>query len=136
MKKLISAIFLLSLFCIEHSLAANTHSLPNLDRTCKTCTRIHNDSVNVFNRRAIRLNQSGFKPNHYKYAYVADPTETTFKVIDANSGKEVRREPKLSTALISQRFQQRVNTSSLWVKIPRQHSISAPIFTTPFLKNR
>ena len=65
------------------------HSLPNLDRTCKNCTRLHNDSVNVFNRRAIRLNQSGFKPNHYKYAYVADPTETTFKVIDANSGKEV-----------------------------------------------
>jgi hypothetical protein len=35
------------------------------------------------------LNQSGFKPDHYKYAYVADPTEKTFKVIDANSGKEV-----------------------------------------------
>ena len=89
MKKLISAIFLLSLFCIEHSLAANTHSLPNLDRTCKNCSRLHNDSVNVFNRRPIRLNQSGYKPDHYKYAYVADPTEQTFKVIDANSGKEV-----------------------------------------------
>ena len=89
MKKLISAILLFSLFCIEHSLAANTHSLPNLDRTCKSCTRIHNDSVNVFNRRPIRLNQSGFKPEHYKYAYVADPTEKTFKIIDANSGKEV-----------------------------------------------
>ena len=89
MKKLISAILLLSLFCVEQSLAANKHSLPDLDRTCKTCTRLHNDSVNVFNRRVIRLNQSGYKPEHYKYAYVADPTEKTFKVIDANSGKEV-----------------------------------------------
>lgn len=88
MKKLISVIFLFALFCIDFSAAA-TSALPNLDRTCKACTRIHNDSVNVFNRRPIRLNQSGFKPEHYKYAYVADPTEKTFKVIDANSGKEV-----------------------------------------------
>ena len=83
MKKLISVIFLFALFCIDFSAAA-TSALPNLDRTCKACTRIHNDSVNVFNRRPIRLNQSGFKPEHYKYAYVADPTEKTFKVIDAN----------------------------------------------------
>ena len=68
---------------------SSADALPNLDRTCKTCSRQHNDSVNVFNRRPIRLNQSGFRPQDYKYAYVADTKEKTFKVIDANSGKEV-----------------------------------------------
>ena len=89
MKKLISIIFLFALFGFEFAAAAQIHTLPNLDRTCKTCSREYNDTVNVFNRRPIRLNQSGFKPEHYKYAYVADPKEMTFKVIDANSGKEV-----------------------------------------------
>ena len=86
MKKLISAIFLFAMLCFDISSA---DALPNLDRTCKTCSRQHNDSVNVFNRRPIRLNQSGFRPQDYKYAYVADTKEKTFKVIDANSGKEV-----------------------------------------------
>ena len=87
MKKLISIIFLFALFGFEFAAAAQIHTLPNLDRTCKTCSREYNDTVNVFNRRPIRLNQSGFKPEHYKYAYVADPKVMTFKVIDANSGK-------------------------------------------------
>ena len=63
--------------------------LPNIDRTCTNCNRRYLDSLNVYNRRPIRLNQSGFRPQDYKYAYVADTKEKTFKVIDANSGKEV-----------------------------------------------
>ena len=85
MKKLISAISLIALFCIDHAEA----QLPNIDRTCTTCSRRYLDSLNVYNRRPIRMNQAGFRPQDYKYAYVADPVEKTFKVIDANSGKEV-----------------------------------------------
>ena len=85
MKKLISAISLLTLLCIDHAAA----ELPNIDRTCTNCSRRYLDSLNVHDRRPIRLNQSGFRPQDYKYAYVADTKETTFKVIDANSGKEV-----------------------------------------------
>jgi len=85
MKKLFSIAFLLSLFCIEDAAA----QLPNIDRTCTTCSRRYLDSLNVYNRRPIRINQSGFRPQDYKYAYVADTKEKTFKVIDANSGKEV-----------------------------------------------
>ncbi len=85
MKKLFYFAFLLSLFCIEDAAA----QLPNIDRTCTTCSRRYLDSLNVFDRRPIRINQSGFRPQDYKYAYVADTKEKTFKVIDANSGKEV-----------------------------------------------
>lgn len=85
LKKLLLASFVLGeLFCVQ-AMA----QLPVLDRTCKTCTRSYLDSVNVFHRRPIRVNQSGFRPQDYKYAYVADPAATTFKVIDANTGKEV-----------------------------------------------
>ncbi|MCF0222823.1 MAG: glycoside hydrolase family 9 protein [Fibrobacter sp.] len=62
--------------------------LPNLDRTDKTHERRYLDSINVYNRRPIRVNQSGFRPQDYKYAYVADPSDTKFRVIDANSGAE------------------------------------------------
>ena len=89
MKKLISTISLLALFCIDNAIAANRETLPNIDRTCTSCNRRYLDSLNVYNRRPIRMNQSGFRPQDYKYAYVADPKEKTFKVIDANSGKEV-----------------------------------------------
>ena len=85
MKKIFYFAFLLSLFCIEDAAA----QLPNIDRTCSTCSRRYLDSLNVFDRRPIRINQSGFRPQDYKYAYVADTKEKTFKVIDANSGKEV-----------------------------------------------
>ena len=86
MKKLLSAISLLALLCMDYSIAGE---LPNIDRTCTNCNRRYLDSLNVYNRRPIRLNQSGFRPQDYKYAYVANPKEMTFKVIDANSGKEV-----------------------------------------------
>ena len=85
MKKLISAISLLALFCIDQAVA----QLPNIDRTCTNCDRRYLDSLNVYNRRPIRVNQAGFRPQDNKYAYVADTKETTFKVIDANTGKEV-----------------------------------------------
>lgn len=81
----IKFVFLL-LLCIANFAIAD---LPVLDRTCKSCTRRYLDSLNVYDRRPIRLNQSGFRPQDYKYAYVADPSEKTFKVIDANSGAVV-----------------------------------------------
>lgn len=62
--------------------------LPNLDRTDKVHDRRYQDSVNVYGRRSIRLNQSGFRPQDYKYAYVADPKATKFSVVDAKTGAE------------------------------------------------
>ena len=85
MKRLLSIVSLLAMFCMDYAEA----ELPNIDRTCTNCSRRYLDSLNVYNRRPIRMNQSGFRPQDYKYAYVADPKEMTFKVIDANSGKEV-----------------------------------------------
>lgn len=85
MKKIFYLALLLNMFFVDQALA----QLPNIDRTCKNCERRYLDSLNVYNRRPIRLNQSGFRPQDYKYAYVADTKEKTFKVIDANSGKEV-----------------------------------------------
>ena len=85
MKRLLSVVSLLAMFCMDYAEA----ELPNIDRTCTNCSRRYLDSLNVYNRRPIRMNQSGFRPQDYKYAYVADPKEMTFKVIDANSGKEV-----------------------------------------------
>lgn len=62
---------------------------PNIDRTDKVSDRRYLDSLNVYNRRPIRVNQSGFRPQDHKYAYVADPTVKTFSVVDANTGKIV-----------------------------------------------
>ena len=85
MKKSILALFLFGLVCVEEASAA----LPVIDRTDKVHSRRYLDSLNVYNRRPIRINQSGFRPQDYKYAYVADPKVMTFKVIDANTGNEV-----------------------------------------------
>lgn len=86
MKKMLGLFVLLaSLFAVE---ATADMGLPNLDRTDKDHERRYLDSINVYNRRPIRLNQSGFRPQDYKYAYVADPTVKNFSVIDANSGAE------------------------------------------------
>ena len=85
MKKSILAAVLFGLFLTDQALA----DLPVIDRTDKVHERRYLDSLNVYNRRPIRINQSGFRPQDYKYAYVADPKEMTFKVIDANTGKEV-----------------------------------------------
>ncbi|MCQ2098394.1 MAG: glycoside hydrolase family 9 protein [Fibrobacter sp.] len=69
-------------------IASADMGLPNLDRTDKTHERRYLDSINVYQRRPIRLNQSGFRPQDYKYAYVADPKVKNFSVIDANTGAE------------------------------------------------
>ena len=89
MKKLFGIISLLALFCIDMAEAVERETLPNIDRTCTDCDRRYLDSMNVYNRRPIRVNQAGFRPQDNKYAYVADAKEMTFKVIDANTGKEV-----------------------------------------------
>lgn len=72
-------------FAVDFAVASE---LPNLDRTDKVHSRRYLDSLNAFARRPIRINQSGFRPQDYKYAYVADPKATKFQVIDANSGAE------------------------------------------------
>ena len=87
MKKLLFLAIFLGAFCSE--IFGAVTALPDIDRTCTTCERRYLDSLNVYNRRPIRLNQAGFRPQDYKYAYVADiPVGTKFSVIDANSGKE------------------------------------------------
>jgi len=85
MKKVLKAVLLLMFFAVDFAVARD---LPNLDRTDKVSDRKYLDSINVYHRRSIRVNQSGFRPQDYKYAYVADPSDTKFKVIDANSGAE------------------------------------------------
>ncbi|HSQ42576.1 MAG TPA: glycoside hydrolase family 9 protein, partial [Fibrobacteraceae bacterium] len=58
----------------------------SIDKTCKTCTRRYMDSINVYDRRPIRVNQVGFRPQDTKKAFVSDPSSTTFKVINAETG--------------------------------------------------
>ncbi len=61
--------------------------IPNIDFTCDTCSRRYLDSLNVYDRPTIRVNQVGFRPaDNHKFAFVADPSATTFKVINASSG--------------------------------------------------
>lgn len=87
MKRILFLLFLLGAFCAQTF--AQTRVLPDIDHTCKNCDRRYLDSLNVFNRRPIRVNQVGFRPQDYKYAYVADiPAGTKFSVIDKNSGLE------------------------------------------------
>jgi len=65
------------------------YALPEIDNTCMDCDRRYLDSLNVYNRRSIRVNQVGFRPQDlHKYAFVADPTATSFKVIDASNNEE------------------------------------------------
>ena len=85
MMKFLKFVLFLALFAADFALA---DGLPNLDRTDKVHSRRYLDSLNAFARRPIRLNQSGYRPQDYKYAYVADPADTKFRVIDANSGAE------------------------------------------------
>lgn len=61
--------------------------IPNIDFTCDTCSRRYLDSLNVYDRPVIRVNQIGFRPSdNHKFAFVAEPTAMTFKVVDASSG--------------------------------------------------
>ena len=85
MKKVLKVVSLLLLFAVDFAMARD---LPDIDRTDKVHSRRYLDSINVYNRRVIRVNQVGFRPQDPKYAYVADPSDTKFKVIDANSGAE------------------------------------------------
>lgn len=86
MKHLIFFALLLSAFCTQ---TFADDLLPNIDRTCKDCDRRYLDSLNVYGRRPIRVNQAGFRPQDPKYAYVADmPVGTKFSIIDANTGIE------------------------------------------------
>ncbi len=85
MKNILKAVLLLVFFAVDFAIADN---LPDIDRTDKVHSRRYLDSINVYTRRSIRVNQAGFRPQDPKYAYVADPSEKKFKVIDANSGAE------------------------------------------------
>lgn len=87
MMKLIKTALFLGMAFVTAATAAD--DFPNIDRTDKVSERRYLDSLNVYKRRPIRVNQSGFRPQDHKYAYVADPTVKTFKVIDANTGKQV-----------------------------------------------
>lgn len=87
MMKLIKTALFLGMTIVTAATAAD--DFPNIDRTDKVSERRYLDSLNVYNRRPIRVNQSGFRPQDHKYAYVADPSVKTFKVIDANTGKQV-----------------------------------------------
>ena len=81
---------LLASFVLGEVLCANAMAqLPAIDRTDKVHDRRYLDSLNVNNRRPVRVNQSGFRPQDNKYAYVADPTDMTFKVVDANTKQVV-----------------------------------------------
>ena len=85
LKKILLAAFVLGDILAVQAMA----ELPNIDRTDKVHERRYLDSLNVYNRRPIRVNQSGFRPQDNKYAYVADPSAQTFKVVDANTKKDV-----------------------------------------------
>lgn len=87
MKRILFLLILLGAFCTET--IAQTHDLPDIDRTCKDCDRRYLDSLNVYARRAIRVNQAGFRPQDQKYAYVADkPVGTKFSIVDVSTGTE------------------------------------------------
>ena len=74
------------LFILAASLFADDR-IPNIDFTCDTCSRRYLDSLNVYARPVIRVNQIGFRPaDNHKFAFVAEPSATTFKVVDASSG--------------------------------------------------
>ena len=60
----------------------------SIDNTCKGCSRRYNDSINVYGRRAIRVNQVGYRPQDPKSAFVANPVGTTFRVINVETGVE------------------------------------------------
>jgi hypothetical protein len=85
LKKILMASFVLGEVLCVNAMA----QLPEIDRTDKVHERRYLDSLNVYNRRPIRVNQAGFRPQDNKYAYVADPTDMTFKVVNANTRQVV-----------------------------------------------
>jgi len=79
-----SALVLLFVFLSTKAWASDY----SLDNTCKNCSRREMDSLNVFKRRPIRVNQAGFRPQDTKKALVANAKLTTWKLLDIESGKE------------------------------------------------
>lgn len=58
----------------------------DIDNSCSACSRRTNDSINVFHRRSIRVNQAGYLPDEPgKTAYSAS-TGGSFHVIDSAGG--------------------------------------------------
>ncbi len=73
---------LLLLFSALPSAAAGNADI-TIDLTCTACSRRVNDSINVFHRRPIRVNQAGYLPDGPgKTAYCAS-NGGSFQVIDA-----------------------------------------------------
>ena len=85
LKRLLTISFVLGEVLCINAMA----QLPAIDRTDKVHERRYLDSLNVYNRRPIRVNQAGFRPQDNKYAYVADATDMTFKIVDANTKQDV-----------------------------------------------
>lgn len=69
--------------------AAPISAQVDVDRTCATCSRKKNDSLNLQVRK-IRLNQVGYLPQDpNKAALVADPASLTFSVVEIPSRRAV-----------------------------------------------
>ena len=86
MCKVLKVVLLMLLVAVGFAVADD--DFPSIDHTDKVSSRQYLDSMNVYHRRPIRVNQSGFRPqDQHKYAYAADYAEgTTFKVVDVHSG--------------------------------------------------
>jgi len=79
-----ATVVLLLLFIVFEAQASDY----SLDNTCNSCSRRENDSLNVFKRRPIRVNQAGFRPQDPKKALVADPAVQIWRLINVESGQE------------------------------------------------
>lgn len=83
---------LLNIFLLLWTDGLLAQSMPynySIDNTCRSCDRRLLDSLNVYRRRPIRINQVGYRPQDAKSAFVANPTATTFRIMSAESGQEV-----------------------------------------------
>lgn len=79
-----SVLFFCALFLIQNSAAQNSRI--NIENSCATCSRKENDSINVYHRRAIRINQAGYLPNERKKsAFVASSSGGEFSIIDSDA---------------------------------------------------
>jgi hypothetical protein len=79
----------LVLFCIASLAIAQV----DVDKTCATCSRRVNDSLNLKVRK-VRLNQVGYLPQDTdKSAFIANPTGTTFSIVDITTHKAVHSGP-------------------------------------------
>ncbi len=82
---MISKRFLTTLLCLSGWSSSALAQTPDysIDQTCIACSRRTNDSINVFHRRKIRVNQVGYLPEESKkFAMVASLDTSGFHVID------------------------------------------------------